>query len=56
MGVQLGLDPEVARLLTLQTAFGAAKMALESPENPAAARSGHVAGRHHRAGDQRLPG
>ena len=39
MGVQLGLDPEVARLLTLQTAFGAAKMALESPENPAALRA-----------------
>ncbi len=39
IGVQLGLDPEVARLLTLQTAFGAAKMALESPENPAALRA-----------------
>ncbi|HAS50620.1 MAG TPA: pyrroline-5-carboxylate reductase [Gammaproteobacteria bacterium] len=37
-GVQLGLAPETARLLTLQTAFGAAKMALESPENPAALR------------------
>ncbi|MDG4553536.1 MAG: pyrroline-5-carboxylate reductase [Candidatus Competibacter sp.] len=39
IGVQLGLDPEVARLLTLQTAFGAAKMALESPENPAVLRA-----------------
>ncbi|MBE2293816.1 MAG: pyrroline-5-carboxylate reductase [Phycisphaerales bacterium] len=39
IGVQLGLDPEVARLLTLQTAFGAAKMALESPENPATLRA-----------------
>lgn len=28
---KLGLDPEIARLLTIQTAFGAAKMALESP-------------------------
>ncbi|MDX9739781.1 MAG: pyrroline-5-carboxylate reductase [Gammaproteobacteria bacterium] len=27
---RLGLDPQVARLLTVQTAFGAAKMALES--------------------------
>ena len=39
IGVQLGLDPEVARLLTLQTAFGAAKMALESPDNPTALRA-----------------
>ena len=30
--VELGLVPETARLLTLQTAFGAAKMALESEE------------------------
>ena len=30
--VDLGLVPETARLLTLQTAFGAAKMALESEE------------------------
>lgn len=37
-GVQLGLAPETARLLTLQTAFGAAKMALESPENAATLR------------------
>lgn len=28
---RLGLDPKIARLLTVQTAFGAAKMALESP-------------------------
>ncbi|MGH8564487.1 MAG: pyrroline-5-carboxylate reductase [Gammaproteobacteria bacterium] len=34
-GVSMGLAPESARLLTLQTAFGAAKMALES-EAPAA--------------------
>ncbi len=33
-GVQLGLAPDTARLLTLQTAFGAAKMALETTENP----------------------
>lgn len=32
-GVQLGLPVETARLLTLQTAFGAAKMALESAED-----------------------
>lgn len=31
-GCKLGLPKETARLLTLQTAFGAAKMALESPE------------------------
>lgn len=37
-GTQLGLPPETARLLTLQTAFGAAKMALESPEDAAALR------------------
>jgi pyrroline-5-carboxylate reductase len=29
-GVSLGLSPEVARLLTLQTGYGAARMALES--------------------------
>ncbi|MGB0722460.1 MAG: pyrroline-5-carboxylate reductase [Gammaproteobacteria bacterium] len=34
-GEKLGLDSESARLLTLQTAFGAAKMALESREAPA---------------------
>lgn len=32
-GVKLGLDATSARLLTLQTAFGAAKMALESQED-----------------------
>lgn len=32
-GVQLGLPADTARLLTLQTAFGAAKMALESAED-----------------------
>ena len=36
--VQLGLSGEQARLLTIQTAFGAAKMALESPDAPAALR------------------
>lgn len=34
----LGLPREQARLLTLQTAFGAAKMALESDDDPAALR------------------
>ena len=38
-GMALGLDLETARLLTLQTAFGAAKMALESSESPAELRS-----------------
>ena len=37
-GRQLGLPGETARLLTLQTAFGAAKMALESPDDPAMLR------------------
>ena len=37
-GTTLGLPPETARLLTLQTAFGAAKMALESPEDAATLR------------------
>ncbi len=37
-GCELGLPTETARLLTLQTAFGAAKMALESPEDAAALR------------------
>lgn len=32
-GTALGLPPETARLLTLETAFGAAKMALESAED-----------------------
>lgn len=33
-----GLDPTTARLLTLQTAYGAAKMALEGAEEPATLR------------------
>ena len=37
-GIRLGLSPEAARLLSVQTAFGAARMALESPEDPAALR------------------
>ncbi|MDH3899970.1 MAG: pyrroline-5-carboxylate reductase [Gammaproteobacteria bacterium] len=37
-GTQLGLPAETARLLTLQTAFGAAKMALESSEDAAVLR------------------
>ncbi len=32
-GEKLGLSPEVARLLTLQTAYGAARLALESEKN-----------------------
>lgn len=36
--VKLGLDPQQARLLTLQTAFGAAKMALESEQDAAELR------------------
>ncbi|MFO1371268.1 MAG: pyrroline-5-carboxylate reductase [Candidatus Competibacteraceae bacterium] len=36
--LNLGLDADIARLLTLQTAFGAAKMALESVESPASLR------------------
>jgi pyrroline-5-carboxylate reductase len=32
--INLGLSAQNARLLTLQTAFGAAKMALESPDEP----------------------
>ncbi len=36
--VSLGLEPETARLLTLQTAFGTAKMALESSEDAATLR------------------
>lgn len=38
-GKKLGLDNETARLLTLQTAFGAAKMALESSEAPGILRA-----------------
>ena len=37
-GVELGLSREQARLLTLQTAFGAARMALESDQDPASLR------------------
>lgn len=36
--VKLGLDEEQARLLTLETAFGAAKMAMESSHDPALLR------------------
>ncbi|RKZ81378.1 MAG: pyrroline-5-carboxylate reductase [Candidatus Parabeggiatoa sp. nov. 1] len=38
--IGLGLPQESARLLTLQTAFGAAKMALESQEDAATLRAG----------------
>lgn len=38
-GEALGLEPAQARLLTLETAFGAARMALESDEPPAALRA-----------------
>jgi pyrroline-5-carboxylate reductase len=38
-GVSMGLTPECARLLTLQTAFGAAKMALESEAPTAVLRA-----------------
>lgn len=38
-GVQLGLPRETARLLALQTAFGAAKLALESDEDAATLRA-----------------
>ena len=37
-GTELGLPADTARLLTLQTAFGAAKMALESREDAATLR------------------
>jgi pyrroline-5-carboxylate reductase len=37
-GCELGLPQQTARLLTLQTAFGAAKMALESSEDAATLR------------------
>lgn len=37
-GINLGLPQDMARLLTLQTAFGAAKMALESQEDAATLR------------------
>jgi pyrroline-5-carboxylate reductase len=32
--IEMGLTPETARLLCLQTAFGSAKMALESDDSP----------------------
>jgi len=35
---EMGLDPESARLLTLQTALGAARMAMESSDSPAVLR------------------
>ncbi len=38
-GIRLGLTAEHARLLTLQTAFGASKMALESTASPATLRT-----------------
>ncbi len=38
-GISLGLAPETARLLTLETAFGAAKMALESSDDSATLRA-----------------
>ena len=36
--LELGLDGETARLLTIQTALGAAKMAMESDDPPARLR------------------
>lgn len=38
-GTELGLPRETARLLALQTAFGAAKLALESPDDSATLRA-----------------
>ena len=38
-GAKLGLSEETARLLAMQTAFGAAKMALESPDDSTTLRS-----------------
>jgi pyrroline-5-carboxylate reductase len=38
-GIALGLSKDHARMLTIQTAFGAAKMALESSESPATLRT-----------------
>jgi pyrroline-5-carboxylate reductase len=37
-GIDLGLDAETARLLTIQTALGAARMAVESASTPARLR------------------
>jgi pyrroline-5-carboxylate reductase len=34
IGVALGLEPDIARLLTIQTALGAARMAMESDHDP----------------------
>ncbi|MCG6862596.1 MAG: pyrroline-5-carboxylate reductase [Chromatiaceae bacterium] len=34
VGAELGLEPENARLLTIQTALGAARMAMESDDSP----------------------
>lgn len=38
VGIELGLDPESARLLTIQTALGAARMAVESDHSPSELR------------------
>jgi pyrroline-5-carboxylate reductase len=38
-GINMGLSREDARVLTIQTAFGAAKMALESSDSPATLRT-----------------
>lgn len=38
-GVSLGLERETSRLLTLETALGAARMAMESSEDPATLRA-----------------
>jgi pyrroline-5-carboxylate reductase len=38
-GVELGLDPDVATALTIETAFGAAKLAREAQASPATLRS-----------------
>lgn len=38
-GMALGLSKDHARMLTIQTVFGAAKMALESPDPPATLRA-----------------
>jgi pyrroline-5-carboxylate reductase len=37
--IEAGLEPSTARLLTLETAYGAAKMALEGAEEPAVLRA-----------------
>ncbi|MBK1648701.1 pyrroline-5-carboxylate reductase [Rhabdochromatium marinum] len=38
-GIQQGLEAEAARLLTIQTALGTARLAMESTESPAALRA-----------------